>query len=63
MMPIKGFEMANNADIGTFWTCFAIYGCIIGPLVARLVHTHVEENLSFDLRGVTSKSVNNWLQK
>ena len=46
-----------------FGHVFAICGCIIGPLVARLVHTHVEEILSFDLRGVTSKSVNNWLQK
>ena len=42
---------------------FAICGCIIGPLVARLVHMHVEEILSVDLRGVTSKLVNNWLQK
>ena len=63
MMPIRGFKMANNADIGTFWTRFCYCGCIVGPLVARLVHMHVEENLSFDLRGVTSKSVNNWLQK
>ena len=46
-----------------FGHIFAICGCIIGPLVARLVHTHIEENLSFDLRGVTSKLVNNWLQK
>ena len=46
-----------------FGHVFAICGCIIGPLVARLVHTHVEEILSFNLRGVTSKLVNNWLQK
>ena len=55
--------MANNADIGTFWTRFCYCGCIVGPLLARLVHMHVEEILSVDLRGVTSKLINNWLQK
>ena len=63
MMPIRGFKMANNADIGTFWTCFCYLWVYYRPLVARLVHMHVEEIWSFDLRGVTSKSVNNWLQK
>ena len=46
-----------------FGHIFTICGCIIGPLVARLAHAHVEEILSFDLRGATSKSVTNWLQK
>ena len=46
-----------------FGHIFAICGCILGSLVARLVHMHVEEILCFDLRGVTSKSVNNWLKK
>ena len=55
--------MANNADIGTFWIQFCYLWVHYRPLVARLVHTHVEEILSFDLRGVTSKLVNNWLQK
>ena len=55
--------MANNADIGTFWIHFWYLWVHYKPPSGKIVHMHVEENLSFDLRGVTSKSVNNWLQK
>ena len=44
------------ADVGNFWTCFAIFRCLIGPLVAILVQTLVEEVLSFEMSGQTSES-------
>ena len=35
----------------------------MGIIEAYSLHILVEEVLSFDLRGVMSKSVKNWLQK
>ena len=50
--------MANNADIGTFWTCFCYLWVHYRPPSGK-IRGDVEEILSFNLRGVTSKSVNN----
>ena len=44
------------ANVGDFWHIFAIFRCLIGPLVAILLHILVEEVISFDLHGHTSKS-------
>ena len=43
------------ANIGNVGTRFAIFRCLIGPLVAILVQIHVEEVLSFEMSGQTSK--------
>ena len=43
-------------DVGDFCTCFAIFRCFIGPLVAKLVHILVEQIISFEMSGQTSKS-------
>ena len=63
MMPIRGFKMANNADTGTFWTCFCYLWVHFRPPSGKISSNACRGELSFDLRGVTSKSVNNWLQK
>ena len=35
------------------------FGCLLGPLVAKLIHIHVGDVISFEMSGVTSKSVKN----
>ena len=52
--------MCQNGD---FQHVFAIFRCFIGPLVTKFFHILVEEVLSFDLGGLTSKSDKNCLQK
>ena len=44
------------ADIGNFQTHFAIFRCLIGPLVAILAQILVEQVISFEMSGQTSKS-------
>ena len=43
------------ANIGNFQTCFAIFRYLIGPLVEKLLHILVQEILSFEMSGQTSK--------
>ena len=50
-----GRKNTKNADIGDFWHFFASYR----PLVAKLFHILVEEVISFEMSGLTSKSVKN----
>ena len=47
------------ADIGNFCHIFTIVKHFIGPLVVKLLHILVEEVMSFEMSGVTSKSVKN----
>ena len=51
-----GRKNAGTADVGDFRHVFAVFRCLIGPLVVILPHILVEEVLSFDLHGHTSKS-------
>ena len=62
-MPLgasKAPKIANDAD---FWTHFAIFRCLIGPLVAKLLQILVEQVISFEMSTETSKSDKNCLQK
>ena len=67
ILPLRSLSGAlksqKHADIGNFWHVFAIFRCLIGPLVVTLLHILVEEVISFEMSGVTSKSVKNWLHK
>ena len=58
-MQIEAYNCSN------FWHIFGIFGRLIGPPVAKLFHRSilVEEVLSFNLSGLTSKSNKNCFQK
>ena len=60
MGPIRSLKMAKNADIGNFWSIFYLFR---GVLSLQNIAYHVEEVLSFEMSGVTSKWVKNWLQE
>ena len=47
----------NIADVGDFWTRFAFFRCLIGPLVAKLLHILVEQVISFKMSGQTSNRI------
>ena len=48
---------------GDFRHVFAVFRYLIGPLVTKFFHILVEEVISFDLHGLTSKLDKNCLQK
>ena len=52
--PKNGKMCPKIADVGDFWTCFAILRYLRGPLVAIL-----EQVISFKMSGQTSKSDKN----
>ena len=56
--------MAKNADIGNFRSIFfAIFDPFKGEISLQNIDYLVEEVLSFEMSGVTSKSVKNCLHK
>ena len=63
LMPIRGPKMPKNVDISSFWSVFAIFDQFRGVLSLPNLTYLVEEILSFEMSGVTSKSVKNWLQE
>ena len=67
MMPIRGPKIAINADICNFWSSFFLFFAIFdqfrGVLSLPNLAYLVEEVLSFEMSGVTSKLVKNWLQE
>ena len=64
---LKYFKIAKMCQklpkLAIFRHIFAILGYLRGPLVVKLLHILVEEVISFDLSGLTSKSDKNCLQK
>ena len=54
--PKCGKNMSENCRSVIFGHIFAIFRCLRGQLVAILAQILVEEVLSFDLHGLTSKS-------
>ena len=56
----KAFKIANNTD---FWTHFAIFRCLIGPLVAIWAQILVEHVISFEMSTETSKLDKNCFQE
>ena len=52
----KSQKCAENRQLAIFGHVFAIFRCLIGPLVAKFLQILVEEIISFDLHGHTSKS-------
>ena len=60
-MPLNAYKAPKNGTEAIYGHIFVIFRCLIHLLVAQLLHILVQEVLSFDLSGVTSKSVKNWL--
>ena len=54
----KAPKMAKTCQKLLFWHVFAVFRCLIGPLVTKFFHILVGEVLSFDLSSLTSKSDN-----
>ena len=49
-------KKTKTANVSNFWHVFAIFRCLIGPLVVKLLHIIAEEVISIEMNGVTSKS-------
>ena len=61
-LPLGASKAPKIANVANFWTCFAIFRCLRGPLVAQLLQILVEEVIIFEMSTQTSKSDKNWLQ-
>ena len=57
--PENGKTCLKIADVGNFWTCFAIFKCFRGLLVVISAQILVEEVLCFEMSTQTSKSDKN----
>ena len=62
-LPLGASKAPKIVDDANFWTRFAIFRCLIGPLVAKLLQILVEQVISFKMSTETSKLDKNCLQK
>ena len=57
--PKYGKMCPKIVDVSNFWTCFAIFRYLRGPIVVISAQILVEEILNFEMSTQTSKSDKN----